>query len=268
MQVVTKTVILEDKNKPISLYFLGDFHVGSTNTDYKALEKKIDEIKEIPNAFAVLTGDLAECIEIKDKRFNIASVDKRFYTRLGDLSTAQFEYVKNLLEPISSKILCAVKGNHENKIITEYSHDVHLDLCRNLKIPDIGTTGFLVLKLNREQYHAPNLTVFLTHGWASGRLTGNKVNLTESLANSFSADIYINGHTHSLWVSNKSFISVAGNGIKTKDKWFGNSGSFLKTYDEDGNCYAEKECLPPTKIGCLLFKIFPSSNSLEIKSEL
>ncbi len=268
MNVIQKIVTLEEKDEPLIPYIMGDWHLGTPNFNSRSLKNKLEEIKKTDNSRLILIGDLAECIEIKDKRFSISSVDKSLYSRLGDLSVAQYEQIYDLLEPLQDKILCSTAGNHEAKIKTEYCHDVHLDLCRNLKIPSLGTSGFLNLKFDRSQFHTSNVTFFLTHGWVGGRQTGNKLNAIEALSANFNADIYAFGHSHQLFVSGKSYISVAGNGTKTKTKWFANTGSYLETYMDGGSCYAEKECLPPNMIGCVRFVITPTNGNVEIKGEI
>jgi predicted phosphodiesterase len=268
MQIIEKRITLEDVSKPMKLFISGDWHVGTPNCDMKSISLKIEEIKNTPNAYLALVGDLAECIELKDKRFSISSVDKIFYPRLSELSVAQYDYIKDLLTPIKDKILCAVPGNHEEKIKSEYCHDIHLDLCRTLNIPNMGTAGFLKIKFDRSQFHAPELITFLTHGWVGGRSSGSKINAVENLSQYFEADLYAMGHSHNLFVSSKSRLSVAGSHTKSKDVWFCNTGSYLQTYVDEQSCYAEKMCLPPNKLGCPKFTIDVSSGGLKIKGEI
>ena len=268
MNVIEKRITFDDVSEPMNFYITGDWHVGTPNSNLKDLEAKVDEIQNTPNAYVALVGDLAECIELKDKRFSISSVDKMFYPRLSELSVAQYDYIKELLTPIKDQILCALPGNHEEKIKTEYCHDIHLDLCRNLGIPNMGTAGFLKIKFDRSQFHAPELVTFLTHGWVGGRTSGSKVNAVENLSQYFEADLYAMGHSHNLFVGSKTRLSVAGTRTKSKDVWYTNTGSYLQTYMDEHSCYAEKMCLPPNKLGCPKFTIYPSSKGLYIKGEI
>jgi len=268
MNVIEKRITLDDVSKPMSLFITGDWHIGTPNSDIKAIEAKITEIKNTPNAYIALVGDLAECIEIKDKRFSISSVDKMFYPRLSELSVAQYDYIKKILTPIKEKILCAIPGNHEDKITSDYCHDIHRDLCRTLEIPNMGTAGFLKIKFDRSQFHAPELITFLTHGWVGGRTSGPKVNAVENLSQYFEADLYAMGHSHNLFVGSKARLSVAGSKTKEKDVWYTNTGSYLRTYMDEHSCYAEKQCLPPNRLGCPKFTINVTSNKLDIKGEI
>lgn len=268
MKILRKRITFEDPTKPMKLFALGDFHVGSSNCVIDELEAQVEKIKTTVNGYAILMGDVAECIELKDKRFDIASIDKRFHTRLGDLSVAQYEYLIKLLTPIKEKIICAVRGNHDETIRLKYFHDVHLDLCRNLGIEDASSTAFVVLSFDRSQFHAPEVTLFLTHGWFAGRRTGSKMNNLESLSSSFEADIFLAGHSHDTLVNSKNILSVAGKNIKTRTLWYANTGTYLKTYSVDGECYGEKSCYPPAKIGCVTFTLQPSGKGVEIRSEI
>ncbi len=259
---------MEDINKPMKLFITGDWHLGTPNCAIKDIKAKIEEIRTTPNAYVALVGDLAECIEMKDKRFSIASVDPIFYPRLSELSVGQYDYIKDMLLPIKDRILCSLPGNHEEKIKLDYSHDIHLDLCRTLEIPRIGSAGFLRIKFDREQFHAPELVVFLTHGWVGGRTSGSKINAIEALSQYFDADIFAAGHSHNLFVTSKTRMSLAGTKTKLKEIWSCNTGSYLQTYKDNCECYAEKMCLPPNKLGCPCFTINVSNHGLNIKGEI
>ena len=268
MDIIDRRVTLENVDKPMSLYISGDWHVGTPNSVTKDIEAKIEEVASTENAYLALVGDLAECIEMKDKRFSISSIDKMFYPRLSELSVGQYDYIKDILSPIKEQVLCSLPGNHEEKIKSEYSHDIHLDLCRTLRIPHMGSAGFLRIKFDRNQFHAPELVVFLTHGWVGGRSSGSKINAVETLSQYFDADIYAMGHSHNLFVSSKTRMSLAGSKTKLKEIWSCNTGSYLQTYKDGSSCYAEKMCLPPNKLGCPKFSISVKNSGLNIKGEI
>ena len=74
--------------------------------DYKRLLNRIEYIKNTPNAYCILNGDI---------------IDNATKTSIGDTYTQVFNPMEQLSKaveifaPIKDKILCITHGNHENR---------------------------------------------------------------------------------------------------------------------------------------------------------
>ena len=264
MEIIEKRITLENVEKPLVVIPLGDVHYGNINVDLVKFKETIEYIRTKENCYTILMGDLCESIIMADKRFDIESVTPELRARVGDLTFAQYESMRDMLMPIKEKILISIRGNHGDNLRIKYNTDFDGWLCKELKVPMAGYSAFLKLKLDREQFHTETLTFFLHHGIMSSRMTGAKVNAIEKLAENFIADIYLNGHSHDLFWTSRVQLSAAGAHIKENRRYFAHTGTFLKTYVEGTMGYGEKALYPPLKTGVLKFSIYPKKGKLDI----
>ena len=257
--IVDKLITLDDVTKPMKCIPISDIHLGANGVHKRKFNNLIEWIKNEPNCYVVGLGDYCDCITIKDKRFDIKSVDKSFLPYLDNLPMAQLDYLKKALNPIKDKILCLIPGNHEDKMRTEHSIDIMGELKRDgYQIGDYMT--FLRLKFNREQFHTTPIVMWLHHGWFSGRKMGGKINQLMDVASTYDADIFLTGHSHDLFGTTLDKISIGSNShefIKQK-KIFGNTGTFLETTVTSGGSYSERKAYPVAKIGTLSIDIYPN----------
>ena len=132
MEVLRKVIQIPNTKEHISLVPLGDVHVGSSSCDEQAFVNAVQAVASSPSTYTILMGDLAECILPDDKRFDASEVAPWLWakgknTRLVD---AQYDWVKAHLQTIPpSRILGALRGNHENTIKTKHyrvlKHHLH-----------------------------------------------------------------------------------------------------------------------------------------------
>jgi len=265
MDALEKTITLEEEKTRKNEYRakiipFGDIHMGAAGVNKSYLKKTIDWIEDTPNCWAIGIGDNIDAIDIKDKRFDIKSVDKDFIKNLDNIAGAQMEYIVNLLEPIKEKILVMLPGNHEDKLRTRYSIDVMKQLKKDLKINIGSDETYLRLKFNRNQFHTTPVNFWLHHGWFAGRKIGGKINQLTDVSNSRDADVYIAGHSHDLWATTleKQFLPLNGMiPIKVK-KIFINSGTFMETNTLGGTSYSSQKAYPISKIGTARLDIYPN----------
>lgn len=264
MEIIEKRITLEDPSEPLVVVPIGDVHYGNVNVDLKKFKETIEYIKNKPNCYTILMGDMCEAIMMSDKRFDVECIAPELKNRLGDLAFAQYENMRDMLMPIKNKILLSIRGNHGDNLRTKFNTDFDAWMAKELNVPMAGYSAFLVIKFDREQFHTETLTFFVHHGIMSSRKTGAKVNAIEGLAESFDADVYLNGHSHDLFVTSKVKLSVAGNKVKESKRYFAHTGTFLKTYVQDTLCYGEKALYPPLKTGVLKFSIYPRAGNIDI----
>jgi predicted phosphodiesterase len=263
MKIFEETITLDDKNEPVKVVPFGDIHIGAAGVNIAYLKNTIDWIAKTPNCYAIGMGDYCDAIDIKDKRFDIKAIDKRFIPYLDNIASAQMNYIVELLMPIKNKILCMIPGNHEDKLRTRYSIDVMKQLESSLGVNVGDYMTYFRLKFNRNQFHAVPITFWLQHGWFAGRKMGGKVNQLSDVASSYEADVYIAGHSHDLFATTAEKISlpIGGMNIVKSKKIFINSGTFMETTSMGGTSYSEQKAYSVAKIGTARLDIYPGHKS-------
>jgi len=190
----------------VRLYAIGDVHVGSESFDERAIRKKISIIKDDPYGLVSLCGDLGD--------FGLkSSVTNPLRATLQPREQIQFIY--ELFEPIKDKIVSAVPGNHEDRLVREIGTNSPLyDLCVRWGCPDVFRENAAILKLlfgtlrGNEQQNC--FIIVTTHG--SSRTRHRK------FTGSFDGvDAFISGHTHEPSYNPMGRISV--DAIHAKAKW-------------------------------------------------
>ena len=194
-------------------------------SDYKVIMERIAYIKDTPNAYCILDGDL---------------MDTAIASSVGDTYGANLQPMEQLaqcvkiFEPIKDKILAVLPGNHENRVYKMDGIDLTAILCAQLGIPErySATTALLFIRFGDSvgRHGRPQLyTAYVTHGSGGGRREGGKVNRLADLAAIVDADIYIHAHTHLPLVFKEAFFRVSGSNssVALVDKLFVNTAASL-----------------------------------------
>ena len=209
----------------IEIHPMADLHIGDFNCDFKSIMERIEYIKNTPNAYCILDGDL---------------MDTAICTSVGDTYAANLQPMEQLkqcvkiFEPIKNKILGVLPGNHENRVYKSDGLDITELMCAQLGIPEkySPTTALLFIRFGRRtQDHGRPMfyTAYVTHGSGGGKKEGGKVNRLADLASIVDADIYIHAHTHLPLVFKESFFRVSGSNssVALVDKLFVNTAASL-----------------------------------------
>jgi predicted phosphodiesterase len=257
MKIVKKIIKLENKDEPLTIIPLGDIHVGSANCDKTKLKELIEWIKNKENCFVIGMGDYCDAININDKRFRFSELDPYFQSKIENLGIEQVRYSIELLKPIKEKILVMIPGNHEESFIKYNSIDLIKELCAGLNVERGDYMTYLKLDFDRSQFHKQGVVFWLHHGWFAGRKKGGKVNNLEDIAAGWDADIYCAGHSHELFATSTTRMSIVGDNLVENKKIFCNTGTFMKTISIGNSSYSEKKAYRPTKIGVLRIDIKP-----------
>ena len=187
----------------IEIHPMADLHIGDNMCDFKSVMERIAYIKNTPNAYCILDGDL---------------MDTAIASSIGDTYGANLQPMEQLkqcvkiFEPIKDKILAVLPGNHENRVYKSDGVDLTEIMCSQLGIPQrySPTTALLFIRFGDKGSHHHNrkqlYTVYVTHGSGGGRKEGGKVNRLADLASIVDADIYIHAHTHLPLVFKESFF--------------------------------------------------------------
>lgn len=207
----------------IEVHPMADLHIGDSCSDYKLITERLEHIKNTPNAYCILDGDL---------------MDTAIASSIGDTYGANLQPMEQLkqcvkiFEPIKDKILAVLPGNHENRVYKSDGLDITELMCTQLGIGDrySPTTALLFIRFGKADRGRPQLyTAYVTHGSGGGRREGGKVNRLADLASIVDADIYIHAHTHLPLVFRESFFRVSGSNssVALVDKLFVNTAAAL-----------------------------------------
>lgn len=210
----------------IEIHPMADLHIGDNMCDFKLVMERIEHIKDTPNAYCILDGDL---------------MDTAIASSIGDTYGANLQPMEQLkqcvkiFEPIKDKILCVTPGNHEHRVYKTDGLDMTELMCAQLKIPQkySPTTALLFVRFGKHKtrnHGRPIMySIYVTHGSGGGRREGGKVNRLADLASIVDADCYIHAHTHLPLVFKESFFRVSGSNssVALVEKLFVNTAASL-----------------------------------------
>lgn len=235
---------LPDK-KIVEIHPMADLHIGDSMSDGKMILEKLEYIKNTPNAFCILDGDLMDTAVC-------SSIGDTYGANLQPME--QLKTCVRLFEPIKDKILAVLPGNHENRVYKSDGIDMTEMMCAQLRIPEkySPTTALLFLRVGEQSTHRHNrpvpYTIYVTHGSGGGRREGGKVNRLADLAAIVDADLYISGHTHLPVVFKEAFyrVNYGNSSVALVDKLFVNTAAFLNYggYGDKAGFKPASKCYP------------------------
>lgn len=209
----------------IEIHPLADLHIGDMACDYKAILAELEYIKNTPNCYCVLDGDL---------------MDTAIASSIGDTYSSthspmeQLQECVKLFEPIKDKIIAVTSGNHENRHYKTNGIDTTQLMCSQLGIADrySPTTALVYIRFGNDSRHNRKMcyTMYMTHGTGGGRKEGGKINRLADLATIVDADIYVSGHTHLPAVFRNTFFRAdpRNSDITQCEHLFVNTAAWLK----------------------------------------
>jgi predicted phosphodiesterase len=205
---------------------MADLHIGDSQCDYKLILERIEYIKNTPNVYCILDGDLMDTAIA-------SSIGDTYASSLQPME--QLKHCVKIFEPIKDKILAVMPGNHENRVYKSDGIDITEIMCAQLGIPDkySPTTALIFIRFGDTGGHNHNrrqiYTIYATHGSGGGKKEGGKVNRLADLASIVDADCYIHAHVHLPLIFKESYYRVnAGNSsVSLVDKLFINCGASL-----------------------------------------
>lgn len=167
----------------LRVYAIGDVHAGSPEFDERAITEKIKRIAEDPCGVVCLCGDLAD-YGLKNSLTNVykATMQPR----------EQQRYVYELFLPIKDKIVSAVPGNHEERLVRETGIDPLLTLCCKWECEDVYRENVAIVKYVFGTRHNKDQHIFI--GITSHGSSRNKHR--KFIAGFDNIDFAISGHTH------------------------------------------------------------------------
>ena len=212
-----------------------DLHIGARNCNLqKAKDYLTWAIKN--DAWVVCMGDMIE-------NGTRNSVGSGVYDQTMNPQEQQ-NAVEELLQPVAEKglLLGMLQGNHEERTMKDSGIDITQNLCKILKVPYLGYSIFLYLRVGKITY-----TIYATHGGSTSTTLGGKVQSIYRLSQHIEADLYLQGHVHDMWTG-ADVVRYVDRTTKTateKKRYYAITGSYLGY--QDG--YGEMKGYPPVKLG-------------------
>ena len=219
----------------INIYNLGDVHRGDDACNVALFRKVVNTIAEDDIGWWISTGDL----------LNVA-----LKTSVSDSSKSkplgkEFDLLIEELQPIKKRCLGIVDSNHHRRFdrAVGMSLDAVISSHVDLQIPYLGKIGVLNVVCDSAAYY-----IVLHHGVGFGRKRGSKANNLEELGDIIpSADVYMEGHTHSYdyFINEVPYIDKKRQLLNYHKAHFATTGHFLNWEDS----YAQDFKLRPKPQG-------------------
>lgn len=182
----------------IKIIPVSDVHLGTEECMQEAFERFVQLVKETPNVYVSLGGDLIN----NSIRSSIGSP----FTEIRPHE--QKRLMAKILEPIRDRILCGVGGNHERRSKKDADDDPMYDIMAKLDIEHLYRENLAVVKIqmgnklndngnNTAGFQRPTYIFVVTHGAGGGMLAGAGVNRGQRYSLVYDGmDAMIIGHTH------------------------------------------------------------------------
>lgn len=274
MRTLIKPIQYPTRNTIFSLYFLTDLHLGAKACDESLLKSHIKTIADTPNAYWILGGDAIDCITRKDPRHE-EEVYAPWLWGKSDIIQHQLDRLFELLDPIADRCLAILKGNHEFAALKHYDRDVYAAIVRRLaekskRKPEelkLGTNGFIQVLFRRgtgqetRRHSSWKFTIYAHHGHGGGRLPGSHALALGRILSWFDCDLALLGHRHIRQFVDMNVVSPHGRRCYRAAAFV---PSYLRSYLEDHESYAERSGYPSPHLGTFPIRINPSKRSFSL----
>ena len=267
MKVIEFETRVKSRSTVLHLVPIGDIHWGTINCDEDKLIETIKWVKEKPDTYTILMGDMAEYINLNDPRFDPSTLHPTCRDHLDNLASFQTEAIIRMFWPIRHRIMGILEGNHEDVIRRKYHFNPTDVMAERLGVPNLTYNAFIRWHIHRTpkgRQQTNTLVIYASHGFGAGRYAGGKVNNLLNLARGFEADIYLVGHVHEKIGKDADRLYVTHQGdphVVARKKIFAITGCFLKVYEENSRNYGERHMYDPTPTGVVKIRIEPFRSS-------
>lgn len=219
--------------KELELHTFADEHIGDEHCDMKRLLERIEYVKNTPNAYCIMNGDI---------------LDNATKTSIGDSYAQVFSPMEQLHKAVelfgclSNKILCITEGNHEARTYRKEGINLSRLIADQLGLSDrySPTSAVLFIRFGRDsggkketngsgKVRKMCYSGYLLHGSGGGRKEGAKAIRLADMASIIDTDFYIHSHTHLPMIMKMAFhrIDPRNSTVAIVDKLFVNTAANL-----------------------------------------
>lgn len=204
-------MVVHSFTETITVVPVFDVHLGSRECMEQEFMQFIDTVKNTPNMFVVLGGDLLD----NGTRNGVTNI-----FRATMPPSQQKRQMANMLAPIRDRLLCSVSGNHERRSGKDADDDPIMDIMAKLDLEHLHreNMAFLKIQLGEKEYengtringkYRPTYVLCVTHGSGGGALPGAVINRNERFGYCCEGiDALIVGHSHKPMLSQPGKIVV------------------------------------------------------------
>lgn len=251
----TISITLPRDMESAEIHSFADLHIGDKHCNLDDIKKRIEYVKNTPNAFAVINGDLCNTAT----KTSVSDIYSEQYSPMEEL-----EIICDLFEQIKNKVLACCQGNHENRIYKNDGIDTLSIFAKQLGFYDkyARESALLFLKIGE---HKGNKTLktypyvysmYMTHGCGGGAKEGGKLNRLADLSAIVDADIYLMSHTHTPMIMKNSYFRTDRSNCTAHqvDRLF-----CMTSAELDYGGYGEAFCFKPSSRECPVITISGTS---------
>lgn len=233
---------LPETIEKLRVEIFSDLHIGSPKCDMDLIKARIERVKNDPNTYCVLLGDIVN----NSTKTSVGDVYSEPLSPMAQITTAI-----ELFRPIAHKVIGGTGGNHERRSYKQDGIDLLYFMFTELNIADRYSYGAALLFVrfgvnDHDKRRKMCYTIYITHGdGQGGRLIGGKANGLQRRGQIVNADIVITGHTHTPFTFRgvSYVIDYQNNTVREREQVFINASATLK-YEE----YAELYGMPPSSV--------------------
>lgn len=275
MKLAKKTITVPTKSTPFRIYFISCLHKGTRAHDRNSLKRWVKAIRDDPQGYAIVLGDLCECILPSDKRFDITMVHPDLLehvslNRTSDIISWQVKQTIEDLSPLKGKIIAVHRGTHEDLIFRHYNRDISPVIAEALEAEYWEWRCFSRIRVRcASSDHSSIVLPMLTfHGSKAGQTDAAVRNMIHRQMEYWDARIIICGHSHRVTPIKEPYMKITTKGPLKHLQLIrvgGSTGSFYRAYGE-GTSYAERRDVSPTLLGCLYISYKLQTDDLNIHS--
>lgn len=252
--------------KTMTLVPFGDIHHDSPAHSEEAFTKFIDHVRTMKDVLFLGMGDYMDSFSTSER---IIMYDTRLHdsTRRREEKESQGR-VKSLAAKIQfmrGKLIGLMGGNH----FPLYSDGTTGDqlLARELGTVYLGACCAIRITFSCHGHTVASVDIFAHHGRGGGTTAGGRFNSVEKLRNICDADIFLMGDNHARGCfpagDRLHLVSNArGLFVKSKSRWVGRTGSFLRGYVENEPSYVVDMAMPPANLGHIEFTLTPTRSKV------
>jgi len=228
MSEISKNYLNIELPESSILVFTGDWHYGDLQTKNERILQEIEAVKNSPNTYIVLLGDLLNGI------FWGGESQSEEVSNMNE----QRGFIKAVFKELKGKILWAHSGEHDSKWAAKTGADPYTMLIDEAGAPYIRGVGEIVVNIGDQEYK------IVSQHKASGHSMYNKNHPTykEARFTLQNSDIYVSAHNHQKQVSQEAIrkfgnqsscvTHIAIGPYKTKDSYGDRSGFVPQTEEQ------------------------------------
>lgn len=176
-------VKLPDFKGKVIIAPLFDIHYGHSTHNFEKFMGYIRWIKETPNVYAILGGDIME---------NAVDDGRGMTYDQSENPQTQLDRMTEILSTIAHKILVSTPGNHEARTEKKTGIDVAKVLAERLKVPYFNGPVTMSIMANTYKW-----TFYIFHGFGNSQTKGGKMNMASRPKGwTGMINFFVSGHTH------------------------------------------------------------------------